>query len=112
MTGIWVGESAGATRVGYADEGDWVEYALDVPAPGDYSMQLRVASDDAAGQLEVSVNGAAVSVVDVPDTGGWTSFQVVSAGDVPLGAGEQRVRVTFVAGGEGVADIDWLRFEP
>ena len=109
-------------RVGWFRPGEWVEYTVDVPAAGDYMMDLRLSSLGAGGKFHVaSIQGGVETNLaasapggrwDVPNTGDWDTFQTVSH-RVRLPAGVQVIRVyadQAATNNPGVMDFDWLRF--
>ena len=66
----------------------------------------------AGGQIRILVNGEdKTGTMAIPNTGSWTSYQVVSKTGVDLVAGVQTVRVAMVtAGASGYVGIfDWFR---
>jgi len=112
MSGIWVGEYEEVRRVGYFDTGDWVEYVIEVAADGDFTMVLSQASTNAAGRIEVTVDGGPPIEVGVANTGAWTTYQTVSVGVIHLDAGSHALRIAAVGGGGGVCDLDFFELTP
>jgi parallel beta-helix repeat protein len=63
--------------------GDYLEYDIDVPADGDYRFMMYYGAQNAPfgrdkmdGRTSISVDGAApVTLVNLPDTGGWFVFK-------------------------------------
>jgi hypothetical protein len=97
----------GGYNVGWIEPGEWLEYTVEVPADGDYSLVSRLAGYNDT-TLDVAVDGEQVATVDVPDTGGWQDWTTVDSGTVPLSAGTHTVRVT--ANG-GSFNFNWFGFE-
>lgn len=108
------GASFDSTGVGSLDAGDWLRYVdVDFGAGMD-RLTLRLAVDPAyAGKtLEVRLDGLSgqqLATITVPSTGGWTEFaEVVTA--IQRVSGVHNLYLV-ARGGNGVANIDWLRFE-
>jgi hypothetical protein len=97
----------GGYNVGWIEPGEWLEYTVEVPADGDYSLVSRLAGYNDT-TLDVAVDGTRVATVDVPDTGGWQDWTTVDSGTVSLSAGTHTVRVT--ANG-GSFNFNWFGFE-
>ncbi|MEX0887406.1 MAG: carbohydrate-binding protein [Phycisphaeraceae bacterium] len=94
---------------GWNAEGHWLEYAINVPAAGDYRLSLRYAADIDAPR-SIAVNGqTVVEQLDLSSTGGWSDFDTLTI-DTPihLDAGENVIRLTS-RGGNG-CNLDELRF--
>jgi beta-glucosidase-like glycosyl hydrolase/aryl-phospho-beta-D-glucosidase BglC (GH1 family) len=99
----------GGLNIGWIDAGDWMDYRVNVPAAGTYSVRLRVASPTGAtGAIQLKENALTLSTYDVPNTGGWQTWTTISQ-DVTLSAGVQTLRVSAVAGGW---NLNFLEFVP
>ncbi|MGZ4012243.1 MAG: carbohydrate-binding protein, partial [Flavisolibacter sp.] len=82
----------GGQDVGYIDTGDWMDYNVSISAAGTFPVNLRVASPSGS-QLQIKNSaGTVLATVSVPATGGWQSWQTVTA-SVTLPAGSQVLRV-------------------
>ncbi len=96
-------DTGGGFNAGSTDDNDWMSYPINIPTSGNYTLQVRVASPYAGGQLVLSKNGADVGVVTVPNTGGWQNWQTVSI-TVNLQAGQQDLSIFVRKGGW---NINW-----
>jgi len=82
---------AGSQNIGYMSPGGaWVEYRLNVTAPGTYKLDLALASPNGATG-SVAVNGAATNFT-LSRTGSWDTYANVST-NITLGSGIQTLRV-------------------
>ncbi|MBM3499790.1 MAG: hypothetical protein FJX74_14110 [Armatimonadetes bacterium] len=87
--------------------GDWMEYRLDVPAPGEYAVWVYYGCDmasygveDMGGHTAVSLDGGEpVLLQDLPNTGGWGQFAWSKSAALALTAGEHALRWTNLTGG-------------
>lgn len=92
-------EGSDGGNVGYTVNGEWLEYTVNVATPGDYKMDIRVASESGGGQFHLDFDGTdKTGVVDVPSTGSWTSYQTLTVQNIPLEAGEQVMRMAIDIG--------------
>ncbi|SEN93543.1 CBM35 domain-containing protein [Actinacidiphila rubida] len=111
LSGAVVGrDNSGYTGSGFADyqhaDGDYVEWTVQAPAAGTYTLQFRYANASFTDRpLAVSVNGAAATDLSFPSTGWWTTWSVVGT-TATLAAGANTVRAT--ATGASGGNIDWL----
>ncbi|MFF3348877.1 PQQ-dependent sugar dehydrogenase [Streptomyces sp. NPDC002779] len=102
----------GGKTVGYIDNGDWISftpYALDNTT----RFTARVSSGGAGGTIEVragSPTGALLGTATVPVTGGWETFQDVTAdlGNQP--AGSTQLYLVFKGGAGSLFDVDEFSF--
>jgi hypothetical protein len=92
---------AGFTGSGFADyrhaRGDYVEFAIDAGAAGDYALDFRYANGSASDRpLELRVDGRVVDPqMSFAPTGSWRTWKTVGR-SLALGAGAHTVRLTSV----------------
>ncbi|MCQ2108371.1 MAG: family 43 glycosylhydrolase [Fibrobacter sp.] len=99
--------------VGYIQEGEWLEYTVDVAEAGDYTMFAAVASDGGSN-FSVSIDGeVAVEKFDVPaakkeneTAQNFDDYAKVGA-NVKFSAGKHIVRITATS---DWFDIDYFNF--
>lgn len=96
-------EANTAKNIGYIDAGDFVEYLIDVPAPGVYDIEFSAAKQS-GGTTVVTVseeNGggfAAIGSVNVLSTTGWQIYSSFSTSVEFSNPGIQTIRLDFNAG--------------
>ncbi|WP_206424246.1 carbohydrate-binding protein [Cohnella candidum] len=100
-------DSDGGLNVGWIDAGDWMDYSVNVQTAGSYTVEYRVASPNATGQIQLRSGANTLATTTVPNTGGWQTWQTVTA-TVNLSAGQQTLRI--YAGGGGF-NINWINFK-
>ncbi|UWE10599.1 CBM35 domain-containing protein [Actinacidiphila bryophytorum] len=114
LSGVVVGkDNGGYTGTGFADyqhdAGDYVEWSVQAPAAGTYTLQFRYANGTFTDRpLAVSVNGAAATALSFPSTAAvnsWSTWGVVGL-TATLAAGANTVRATDT--GHSGPNIDWL----
>jgi len=104
------GNGLGGYILGYVENGEWIEYTVNVAESGTYNVEALVASEIANGRYTVSfsANGATTSF-DTPSTGGWVALQTVQANaDIVLEQGEQIMRIDVV--GNNPFNLDHMTF--
>ena len=100
-------DAGGGQNVGYIDFGDWMDYSVNVSSAGSYAINLRVASPS-GGQLQIKDgSGSVLATVSIPNTGGYQSWQTVSA-NISLAAGVQTIRVQSTSNGW---NFNWLEMQ-
>ncbi len=99
-------DTGGGQDVGWIDTNDWMNYNINVASAGWYTVQYRVASPNATGQVVLSQNAKDISAVSiVPNTGGWQAWTNVNS-RVYLNAGVQSLGVFAKTGG---FNINWIK---
>jgi hypothetical protein len=96
--------SLGGYDVGWIDAGEWLSYAVNVAAAGDYTVQVQVASPGTSGKLHAQFGSVSSASVSVPYTGDWQAWSTVTL-NVTLAAGPQTMKLVFDSGGFNVAGI-------
>ena len=107
-------DAGGGFNVGYTAAGEWLEYTVDVAAGGQYAVDYRVANPAAGGKIRLSVDGANLGTVNVPNTGSYTTYQTVTQTGLTLTAGPHVFRVTFDAAASGgwAGNLNWFQVKP
>jgi hypothetical protein len=104
-------DAGGGYDVGWTRPGEWLQYTVNVAADGQYDVRFRLASTGSGGVLHLEVDGVnATGAVQVPNTGGWQTWNTVTVRQVPLKAGTRRLRLAFDANGStgSVANVNRL----
>jgi len=97
--------SEGGYDVGWIDAGEYLNYTVNVTAPGTYTAHLRVAAI-AGASLHIGFNGPSNvwKVVSVPNTGGWQAWTTVDV-SVTLGQGLQQLTLLFDTPGMNIRSV-------
>ncbi|GLS90083.1 hypothetical protein GCM10007916_11500 [Psychromonas marina] len=102
-------DTNGGLNVGYIQNGDYLEFAINVEQAGTYTLEARVASNTSGGDIDVIIGATSVGTLTVSNTGGWQAWQTIST-TVTLSAGEQILRTNF-GGGQGyLFNLNYLTF--
>jgi len=93
--------------IGEIENGEWVNYTVNVQIDGTYRMSLRVASPNDIGQIHVFLNGTSqFSNISIPNTGEWDNWQWLNLGDVELTKGQHVFKLYFSNGEYNVNQIN------
>lgn len=96
--------------VNYIEDGEWLQYSLQVPKTGNYQLKLNTASIHGKGKLSVYVNGKLVAAkVPVPNTGSWFDFKTFDVKRIPLKAGKQVVKIVSDSGGYNFSHLQLIK---
>ena len=101
----------GGYKIGYTDAGDFAEYSVLITEPGQYDVNFRVASAYDSGSVRLDlINGSNIQYltqISLPVTGGWETWETVSA-DLSLPSGSYNLKMSIVQAG---FDINWIGFD-
>lgn len=108
-------DTNGGFDVGYATPGYWAEYKNVDFGSGVHSVAVRVANGSgSASGIEFhtgSPTGPLLAQTTIPNTGGWQSWQTVTA-SVSGASGVQNVYLVFANGVTGAAgNVNWFQFQ-
>ncbi|MEK3921023.1 carbohydrate binding domain-containing protein [Paenibacillus sp. FSL K6-2393] len=94
MQGLQLEDSAeGGKHVSYMDQGDLLQYKIDVAQEGEYVLSARMASGKSDSEVRFSIQDeqgtiVAQSELSLGDTGGWQTYKTVYFPGVNLAAGK------------------------
>jgi len=96
-------------NLGFTTAGEWVEYTVDVEEAGTYKLDLRVACDGDGRSVILSMDGTNITEeIEIPNTGGWQTWETVTIDNVALSAGEQVLRLEI--GAMDYVNINYMTF--
>ncbi|MCE6988264.1 carbohydrate-binding protein [Dyadobacter sp. CY323] len=103
------GDADGALNIGSIDDGDWLDYHVNVQAAGTYTFHFRVATANGGGNLQIRNSaGSILGQIEIPWTGGWQTYQTIST-VASLPAGNQLIRLHVNRGG---FNFNWFEAQP
>ncbi len=85
-------DTGGGLNVGWIDPGDWMEYVVDIPVAGIYTVNFRVASIPGSAAVQFQVDGNVLTTANIAPTGGWQNWVTLTQ-NVNLQAGTQTIRL-------------------
>ena len=101
-------DTGGGQNVGWIEVGDYMDYNINVPSSGNYTLTYRVASTGNTGQLQFIAPTGTLASTSVPNTGGWQNWSSVSTA-ISLSAGQQKIRL-YASG--AAFNINWFQISP
>src|SRR5690606_25104611 len=106
-------DTGGGFNLGYTTAGEWLTYTVNASSAGYYDIQLRVASAGQGGAFHVEIDGVDMTgPITVDDTGGWQSWQTITAQGITLKKGQNVVKVVMETNGDAgrTANFNWFQF--
>lgn len=94
--------------IGFTNEGEWLEYSVQVKEPKAYEYELRTACGLNTSGIQLFLDDKEVSQeIEIPNTEDWNTYTVVKGKTEELTEGEHILRVLLTA---PYANLDWIRF--
>jgi len=91
------------------EEGEWLQYTVNVAQKGNYRLELTAASASDSGRVNILVNNIPViEKAAIPNTGDLKNFRSFTIQNISLAAGRQVLRLYFVAGGFNLKSIKFI----
>jgi hypothetical protein len=104
-------DTGGGQNIGYTDTGDYAEYLVFIADDGNYNLHVRTAAQWNTGKIEFELTNVAapqsISVLDLPVTGGWQSWQTTTTETV-LNSGVYSLKMKVLESG---FNMNWFEFE-
>jgi endoglucanase len=98
-------------NIGYTDAEDYAEYLIYISEDGNYNLNVRTAAQSDSGKIEFELSNKgitqSVSIVDLPVTGGWQSWETTTV-KTTLTAGIYTLRMKVLESG---FNMNWFAFE-
>lgn len=94
--------------VSWIEDGEWLQYEVDVPKAMGYAVQLRYASQNGGAQVYLEADGKRISqTYTLASTGSWTTWKYMTIPNIILPGGVNKIRVIFEKGG---ANFGFFKF--
>jgi len=98
MKGVTTGTiSAGGKKMESIHAGDWMEYLIQIPTSGVYSISLTIAGTT-GGSVALQQNNITLATLDLPSTADMNTYATIGT-SVRLSAGIQSLKLLVVKGG-------------
>lgn len=102
-------DAGGGQDVGWQDNGDYMNYNVNVGSSGTYTVNFRVATMFGGAQFQLKkADGTTLANMTVPNTGGFQNWQTISA-PVNLSAGTQTLQI-YTSNAAGGWNLNWMDF--
>lgn len=95
----------GGYNVGWTQDGEWLEYTVNVTTSRVYDVAFRTASTS-GGAIRMEIDGSDVTgTVSLANTGGWQVWANTTKTNVNLTAGQHILRLFVVTGGFNINSV-------
>lgn len=94
-------------NIGWTEAGEWLDYIIDVKETGIYNLEARVASEVTTGAFKLMLDGNDLTTtINVPNTGGWQTWETVTSSDFNLTEGVHTLRLFIESGNFNLNRLD------
>jgi len=91
------------------EDGEWLQYTVEVNKKGNYTAKFNVATDTVAGQISLTVNDATSAGKAVLTNDASKNWHLVELKNVPLKKGINKIRVYADKGGFNLKSIQFIK---
>jgi len=100
----------GTWYVGHTEDGEWLQYTVDVLDAGNYSLKITVSAGHDGCVLSVANHsGEEKQIINIPSTAGNTTWELITVKNIPLQKGINRLRVGVEKEGFNIKSIRFLK---
>ncbi|MEO0513828.1 MAG: kelch repeat-containing protein [Planctomycetota bacterium] len=106
-------DTGGGFNLSFLAPSEFVNYTIDVAEAGFYDIDVRVANGGSGGQFSLFFDGVKKTPsVNMPNTGGFQTWQTISINGVFLDAGQQVMGLVIenTPFGGDLGNINWFQF--
>jgi Carbohydrate binding module (family 6)/Family of unknown function (DUF6298) len=102
--------------VAATQQGEWLEYTVDVLSTGSYQVEANVALNETQGTFHIETDQGIntfkniTGPMKVVSTGGWDTFTNIKSQSFTLQKGKQVIRLVMDSGNPSIANINYLKF--
>lgn len=95
--------------IGYTNDGEWMEYTINVAADAKYDITANVATAFETSAMQLFIDDVAIteSVVAPKVDSVWTTYKVIDVGSVDLKKGEHVLKLLITG---AYLNVDWIQF--
>ena len=99
----------GSFYVGHTEDGEWLQYTIDVLEEGKYNLKIAVSANNNDGVLSVTNDQAPQQPIGIPSSGGNENWEIIIAKNVPLKKGINHLRIRIDKGGFNLKSITFSK---
>lgn len=107
--GVDIYAAATGYSIGYNQEGEWLNYTVDVKETSKYTVSISAATDNASASCQLLIDGKAITgEISAPNTGSFKDYRTVIARTSEISAGQHTLQLKITS---SWLDIDYMTFE-
>lgn len=98
-------DTGGGQNAGWIDPNDYIQWSINVPTTGNYTVTTRSATV-AASTLQIAVDGTTKATMNLSSTGGYQTWASFVSPAFNITAGTHTLRVTFTSASQ---NLNWIK---
>lgn len=107
--GVDIYAAATGYSIGYNQEGEWLNYTVDVKETSKYTVSISAATDNASASCQLLIDGKSITgEISAPNTGSFKDYRTVIARTGEISAGQHTLQLKITS---SWLDIDYMTFE-
>ena len=107
--GVDIYAAATGYSIGYNEEGEWLNYTVDVKETSKYTVTVLAATDNSSASFQLLIDGKNITgEISVPNTGSFKDYQNVVTRTSEITEGQHTLQLKITS---SWLDIDYLSFE-
>ena len=100
----------GSFYVGHTEDGEWLQYTIDVLEEGNYNLKMSVSTVNSDGALSVSFDSArGKETLSIPSTSGNNNWELITVKNLPLKKGINHLRIRIEKGGFNIKSVTFSK---
>jgi len=105
--------NANGYNVGFIEEGEWMQYDIEVANEALYDIELRTATSGTNGSFKFSVDGSDITNTRyVPVTGGFQTWGTITVPNVILSPENSKLKFHSIGSGFNVSSFEFIEIGP
>ena len=100
-------DTNGGYNIGWIVNNEWLEYTVDV-LETNMNIEVRAASPFSGGKITFLLDNESLGSVDIPNTGGYQSWQTLKLENIHFEKGQNRILKLLLSNGN--FNINWIKF--
>lgn len=103
-------KSTNGFNVAFIEDGEWLQYTVDVKIQSTFDVAIRYASDASGGKLYLEdENGKISETVLIQSSGGVNNWETVTLKNVVLKQGTNKVKIYFEKGNFNLNFLEFIK---
>jgi hypothetical protein len=94
--------------VTHIEDGEWLQYTLNVIKSGSYNLRFIFSAKDQAGKFSVLANKRSSQSIDIPKANDW---EIIEVKKITLNKGQNILRLLIEQGGFDFKSIQFIEAE-
>ena len=110
--GVDIYKGATGFKIGYCEEGEWMNYSVDVKETSRYTISISAGTDNPDASFQFLIDGQEVTgVISAPNTGSFTDYSTVMARTKEISAGPHTLQLKITGSWVDIDNMKFVKYE-